>query len=686
MRASSGSSWDMGNNPFRDDPSTVRPMLATLVETYNLVDPRCFYEPKLDGIRALANFSPDGPRVHLFSRNGNDKTGQFPEIARAMEKLGRKIGQAVLLDGEIVAVDVEGEPLGFEALQPRIFSGARRRPVSLHGAAVSGHRDTLFVFDVLRIGDEDLRSLPLVQRRTRLAETMGDNDPHHRVRTVDFSIGNGEALFANAVSKQQEGLVIKRADSTYQSGQRSTDWVKLKLTLTQEFVVAGWTEPRGTRTGIGALLLGRHDESGVLRFVGGVGSGMDDRMLTILFERFLPMEMQKCPFAETPKTLQPAHWLPPSQYAQVRFSEWTQHDHIRHPVFLRMCEDRDMKTIRRERKSASTRPQPRSDDAGLQALVDALWNLEDCRQPGSFRLGDGVTLEISNLHKVFWPDLGWTKGDLFRYCAVVSRELLPVVADRPLVMKRFPDGIDGEAFYQHRAPEPLPPGARAATLSEDDVPARLVGGDLFTLLYTAQLGSISQDPWFSRVDHPHAVDFVALDLDPMDEVPFSAVNDVARWIHDLLVEFQIPSFPKTSGSSGLHIFIPIAPGTGYESGRLFAQLLSTVVARRHPRVATIERTVSARGKTVYIDYLQNIEGKTLACAYSARASRFAGASTPLTWEEVHAGVNPHDFTIATLPGRIAERSDLWAATREAKHWVDLNEAVRRLSGAGVSGP
>jgi bifunctional non-homologous end joining protein LigD len=675
----------MGNKPFGEDPSTVRPMLATLVETHSLVDPRCFYEPKLDGIRALADFSPDGPRVRLFSRNGNDKTEQFPEIAQAMEKLGRKIGQAVLLDGEIVVVDAAGEPLGFEALQPRIFSGGDRRPVSLPRATVGGHRDILFVFDVLRIGDEDLRPLPLVQRRMRLAQIMGNNDPHHRIRTIDFSIGNGETLFANAVAKQQEGLVIKRADSRYQSGQRSADWVKLKLTLTQEFVVAGWTEPRGARPGIGALLLGVHDESGVLRFVGGVGSGLDDRILSALIERFLPMETRNCPFTETPETPQPAHWLAVSQCAQVRFSEWTQHGHLRHPVFLGMREDRDVKSIRRERKVASTRPQPRSDDAGLQALVDALWNLENCRQSGSFRLGEGATLEISNLHKVFWPELGWTKGDLLRYCAVVSPELLPVVADRPLVMKRFPDGIDGEAFYQHRAPEPLPPGARAAALAQDDVPARLVGGDLFTLLYMAQLGSISQDPWFSRVAHPDAVDFVALDLDPMDDVPFSAVNDVARWIHDLLVEFQIPSFPKTSGSSGLHIFIPIAPGTGYESGRLFAQLLSTVVARRHPRVATIERTVAARGKTVYIDYLQNIEGKTLACAYSARASRFAGASTPLTWEEVHAGVNPHDFTIATLPGRIAERGDLWASTREPPHQVDLNEAVRRLSGVGSSG-
>jgi len=670
----------MGNKPFRDDPSTVRPMLATLVETYNLVDPKCFYEPKLDGIRALADYSPGAPRVRLFSRNGNDKTGQFPEIARAMEKLGNKFGQAVLLDGEIVAVDAEGEPLGFEALQPRIFSSGNRRLVNLQGAAVGGHRDALFVFDVLRIGDEDLRPLPLVQRRMRLAQIMGNNDPHHRVRTVDFSIGNGEALFANVVSKQEEGLVIKRADSRYQSGQRSSDWVKLKLTLTQEFVVAGWTEPRDTHPGIGALLLGIHDENGVLRFAGGVGSGLDDRMLTALFERFLPMETPMCPFSRTPETPQPAHWLPPSQCAQIRFSEWTQHGHIRHPVFLGMREDREVKTIRREQKVRSTQPQPHSDDAGLQALVDALWNLEKGRQSGSFRLGTGVTLEVSNLHKVFWPDLGWTKGDLLRYCAVVSPELLPVVADRPLVMKRFPDGIDGEAFYQHRAPEPLSPGARAAVLPEDDVPARLVGGDLFTLLYMAQLGSISQDPWFSRVAHPDAVDFVALDLDPMDDVPFSAVNDVARWIHDLLVEFEIPSFPKTSGASGLHIFIPIAPDTRYESGRLFAQLLSTVVARRHPRVATIERTVAARGKTVYIDYLQNIEGKTLACAYSARASRYAGASTPLTWEEVHAGVNPRDFTIATLPQRIAERGDLWAPTRLARSQVDLNEAVRRLSG------
>jgi len=659
-------------------------MLATLVDSYNLVDPECFYEPKLDGIRALADFSPDGPRVRLFSRNGNEKTAQFPGIARALSKLGAKIGQAVLLDGEIVAVDEAGQPLGFEDLQPRIASAALQGGATLRQGGAGESRDTLFVFDVLRIGDEDLRPYPLVQRRLRLSQIMGSNDPRHLVRTVEFSIGDGRTLYDNAVAQRQEGIVIKRAESRYLDGQRSADWSKVKLTLTQEFVIAGWTEPRGARTGIGALLLGTNDDNGVLRFVGGVGSGLDETMLNALFQRFLSTKTTICPFESTPETEQPAQWVTPTLWAQIRFSQWTTSGHLRHPVFLGLREDLEAPRIRPRGKPGATQPKPQSTHVGIQALIDGLWALEQSRQPGAFRLAEGVTLEVSNLHKVFWPELGFTKGDLLRYCAAVSPALLPVVADRPLVMKRFPDGIDGEAFYQHRAPEPLPAGARAASLAGDDVPARLVGGELFTLLYMAQLGSISQDPWFSRVFQPDAVDFVALDLDPMDGVPFSAVNDVARWIHDLLVAFQIPSFPKTSGASGLHIFIPIAPGTRYESGRLFAQLLSTVVARRHPGVATVERTVAARGKTVYIDYLQNIEGKTLACAYSARASRFAGASTPLTWEEVHAGVDPHEFTIATLPQRLAQRGDLWAATRQVQHQVDLGEAVQRLSrGSGT---
>jgi bifunctional non-homologous end joining protein LigD len=253
------------------------------------------------------------------------------------------------------------------------------------------------------------------------------------------------------------------------------------------------------------------------------------------------------------------------------------------------------------------------------------------------------------------------------------------VGDRPLVMKRLPDGIAGPSFYQHRAPDDVPPGVRAQPVPGDtDVPRRLIGGSLTTLLYMAQLAVLSQDPFFSRVQSPAVMDFAAIDLDPMDRATFARVLDVARWVRDELEGLGVTSFPKTSGASGLHVYIPLPPRTPYKAGMLFCQIVGELVAKKHPREATVERTVGKRDPTtIYVDCLQNIEGKTLACAYSARASDYAGASTPLTWDEVDAGVDPRDFTIRTLPARVRAVGDLWEALRTAPG-IDLSAALERV--------
>jgi len=289
---------------------------------------------------------------------------------------------------------------------------------------------------------------------------------------------------------------------------------------------------------------------------------------------------------------------------------------------------------------------------------------------------------VTNLSKIFWPHLKITKGELLRYYVEVSPYLLPVVEDRPLVMKRFPNGITGQAFYQQRSREERPPaGVRIETLPDDLDPIgepgakRLIGGSLTTLLYMAQIAAISQDPWFSRVPTPLDADYTALDLDPGEETPFSKVVDVARWIRDELQSLRVPGVLKTSGSRGLHVYIPLAPGTSYESGMLFCQIIATLIASRHPKTATVERMVRDRPRgTVYVDYLQNILGKTLATAYSARASDYAGVSTPLTWKEVQDGLDPREFTIRSAPARFAEVGDLWARLREGKP-VDLQAVL-----------
>jgi bifunctional non-homologous end joining protein LigD len=369
----------------------------------------------------------------------------------------------------------------------------------------------------------------------------------------------------------------------------------------------------------------------------------------------------------------------------VKFTEWTADHHLRHPVFLGLRDDKAARDVVREsttrhhgsvkERLAAKAPAPVAKPSretkrsvrsrtDTTALVEQLDALEKARKDGVLDLPGGETLTVTNLHKVFWPQLSLTKGDLFRYYVQVAPYILPVLADRPLVMKRYPNGVEGKPFYQHRAQD-VQPGVRVQEVPAADNRPHLIGGDLKTLLYTCQLGAISQDPWFSRVDAPGVADSVALDLDPSDNVPFSQVLDVARWLHEELQTLQVFSLPKTSGSSGLHIFIPLAAGTPYEAGLLFCQLVATLVAEKHPREATIERSVRERGKRVYIDYLQNIEGKTLASAYSVRANAHAGVSAPLTWKEVDKGVEREAFTLRTMGARLKKVGDLWEGLRTA---------------------
>jgi bifunctional non-homologous end joining protein LigD len=313
-------------------------------------------------------------------------------------------------------------------------------------------------------------------------------------------------------------------------------------------------------------------------------------------------------------------------------------------------------------------------------LIDRLAELEKMRRDSILTLPGGDEIRVTNLHKTFWPKLKLTKGDLFRYYVRVAPYVLPAVADRPLVLKRFPNGIGAKPFYQHRAPE-VPPGVRAETVTAVDRREHLIGGGLKTLLYTTQLAAISQDPWFSRVGTLEFADHAAIDLDPSPGTAFPRILDVARWIRDELETLGVLGVPKTSGASGLHVYIPLPPSTPYELGLLFCQIIATVVSQKHPQAATTERAVRERGRRVYVDCLQNVLGKTLASAYSARASDFAGVSTPLTWREIDEGVRPEDFTIRSVADRLRQVGDLWAPVRESKG-ADLSRVTRYLDRMG----
>ncbi|HYT68307.1 MAG TPA: non-homologous end-joining DNA ligase [Vicinamibacterales bacterium] len=679
----------------------LSPMLATLADA-PLVHKGLVYEPKYDGIRALVEVLPRG-RTRLWSRNGNEKTNQFPAVVKALEALSANLKRPIVLDGEVVALDESGRPAGFQRLQGRMhLLGSRDIERAEQAQPVA-----FIAFDLLRDGNEDLCKLPLTARRQRLekifeedfrlkAETTGTTSKRqaatserhagpsearsfrlqaegHVIRLSEQVAGDATALHARAAKEGWEGLIAKDAASTYEPGRRSPAWRKIKLVKEQEFVVGGWTEPRQTRQYFGALLLGVQ-EAGRLKYVGHTGTGFDQKELARVGKLLKAREIPSSPFSERIKTNEPAHWARPDLVAQVRFTEWTADDKLRHPVYLGLRDDKGAGEVVRENPAAPS------------SVIEQLRALEDARKDGVLTLPNGDRLKVTNVSKVFWPKLKITKGELLRYYVEVSPYLLPAVADRPLVMKRFPNGVDGKAFYQQRSREERPPaGVRIEMLADDTDPIsepdakRLIGGSLTTLLYMTQIAAISQDPWFSRVHSPLDADHVALDLDPTDRATFANVVDVARWVRDELKALGIPGFPKTSGSSGLHIYIPLPPGTSYETGQLLCQIVATLVATKHPRVATVERTVARRPRgTVYVDYLQNILGKTLATAYSARASDYAGVSTPLAWKEVDGKLDPRDFTIRTAPARFRKVGDLWEGLRTSAP-ADLKAVLEKFT-------
>src|SRR5688572_17760345 len=556
---------------WTEDPAGVRPMLATTVGA-PLDSPTLVYEPKYDGIRALASVTPGSPpRVRLWSRLGNEKTAQFPEIVDALRAWALKLDRPVLLDGEIVALDEHGEPSGFQNLQGRIHLKAPRKgaphepdgdgaePSSNAGRPFAGRHGIAFItFELLRNGDEDIRPLPLRERRSRLERLMnGVRDT--RLRISEQATGDGRELHARAKRSGWEGLVAKSADSAYQSGRRSPEWRKLKLVRQQSAIIAGWTEPRGSRPFFGALLLGVHDESGRLHYIGHTGAGFTDAELGRVWKALQALKTKTSPFAVTPRTNERAHWVKPRLLAEVKFTEWTADGKLRHPTYLGLRDDVKPEAVRKEPAIVS-RPAPPRDEAAERApkatltkasirkLLDQLDAIEDGGGSGTLDLPGGHRLDVTNLGKSFWPKLKLTKGDLFRHYVRVAPMILPVLADRPLVMKRYPNGVSGKPFYQHRAPDAVPPGVRIETVDTgSERRPHLVGGDLMTLLYTSQLASISQDPWFSRVGAQDVVDHIAIDLDPPDEVPFARVLDVARWVREELEALKAPGFPKTSG-------------------------------------------------------------------------------------------------------------------------------------------
>jgi bifunctional non-homologous end joining protein LigD len=654
------------------------------------------FEPKYDGIRVLA-FATSSD-VKLITRNGKDKAEQFPEIVSTLKKLVSQAKRPLVLDGEIVAL-IDEKPARFQELQSRI-QVKQSQLIARYSAATPA---ALILFDILMDGDDVLIGEPWTERRARLVTRAGKRASTY-LRVTESVEGDGKKMLEKARRQGWEGIMAKRMDSRYEPGKRTPSWLKLKIEFREEFVVGGYTEPRNSREYIGALLLGYFDGDRFV-YVGHTGGGFSRQSLNDMYKRLKPLERKTSTFEETPKTNEKVHWVKPEVVVEVKFSEWTADRRLRQPIFVGVRDDKAAKDVEiespsvqrkpvgggtiakrqtrpnvparakvanrtsapKDRSSAakSVRPVEKVDKKAITAQLSAI---EHAGGDATLDLGGGKTLKISNLDKVFFPKEKYTKGDVMRYYTRIADFILPTIQDRPLVLKRFPNGVNGESFYQHKASETTPPDVRVELIETGEVEKqpRIIGGDLLTLLYTIQLGAISVDPWHSRVQSVEYADYTIIDLDPGPRANFGRVVQIARWAKEVIDGFGLYAAIKTSGSTGLHIYLPLPPKTPTEAATLVAQVIATKVANGHPKEATIERSVKARGAaTVYVDYLQNIQGKTVAGPYCVRAKPGATVSTPFKWTELTEDLDPREFHLGNAADRFEKIGDIW------------NEAMRK---------
>jgi bifunctional non-homologous end joining protein LigD len=641
-------------------PAKAQPMLAILLEK-PFTRPDWLFELKWDGMRALAWV--DHGRIRIESRAGRDATAQYPEL----DVLPRcvRVEQA-LLDGELVVLDEQGLS-DFERMQSRM-NVARPSPSQVAAAPV-----TFYLFDLLYCDGFDLRGAPLIERKRLLKKIL---DPKPPLRYSDHVVEQGEELFDLAREHGAEGIIGKQIHSTYAEG-RSSNWVKLKINREIDAVIGGYTAPRGSRSHMGAILVGLYDGK-KLQYIGGVGSGFDEKILANLAAEMKPLETRVCPFSETPETKEPATWLKPELIARVRFREFTREFHLRQPVFLGLRRDLEASECRLAGEIPAPPP------AAVTAAV-ASHPVLGTRQALAAELtkgkADNVLIEIdgkaqrlSNLNKIYFPEAGLTKRDLLAHYYRVAEFLLPFLKDRPLVLNRFPNGIHGKSFYQKEAAEETPAWMDTAAIRSEERKRDiryLVANDLSSLLYVANLGCIEQHPWSSRTDDLDRPDYVFFDLDPTEDTEYSTVVDVARRVLEVLDSIGLRVFLKTSGASGLHMYLPLEREYLYGQVRTFAEIVARMIAAELTELVTLERMTGKRGSgLIYIDYSQNAYGRPLASPYCVRPNPDASVSAPIAREELERTLKPSRFTIATMPERLKKVGDLWAGFFESRQTIE----------------
>jgi len=612
-------------------PKVISPMLAELGKGTPPSGDDWLFEVKWDGVRSLCFI--EGGQVRMISRNANAIDKQYPELSVLPHHV--TAGQAIF-DAEIAALDAQGRP-DFEQLQRRINVA----DASVVARLARSHPVTLFVFDVLYLDGFDLRGVPLLERKKLLAEIL---KPSHSIRLSEHFAGHGPEMLEAVKQQGMEGIVGKRAKSKYES-RRSPDWVKWKVVDTSDFLICGYTP--GDRHGLGALVLGVY-EGGTLRWAGNVGTGFDRKMVELLMTTLAPLVTKQRPFAASKDLPKLVTWVRAEITCEVKFANWTQEGRLRAPVFIRLRTDL---------------PLPARDRALLLAadLKEAALTV------------DGHRLKFTHLDKVYYPKDGYQKRDLLNYYDAVAPLILPHLKGRPLSLKRYPNGIDAQFFFQKNTPDSAPPWLTTVMIEKNRT---IICDDRATLLYLVNLGCIDQNPWMSRVGSLEHPDYLLIDLDPQ-ECAYDRIVEAALWVQGKLQKAGLEGFPKTTGGDGMHIFVPLEPVYTYAHVRSFAEALATLGAHERADLFTTPRAVARREKgKVYFDWQQIAEGKTISAPYVLRAYPGAPVATPLAWSEVTPRLRPEQFHLGNALARFDRVGDLFDGV--LKRPQRLERAIEKL--------
>jgi bifunctional non-homologous end joining protein LigD len=606
------------------------PMLASLAE--KLPTGRAWlYEAKWDGYRTIAYVVNGDPE--LRTRKDQDYTERFAAITSQLPRALRTTD--CVLDGEVCAIDEQGRT-SFSAMQR------------------GGYPLVYYVFDLLELEGESLIDLPFVERRSRLEQIL---DRRNKTVQLSEAFEDGRALEQAAIEQGLEGVMAKRAQSRYEAGRRSRDWLKVKPgKQRQEFVIAGYTKGQGRRAGrLGSLVLAEN-VGGELRYVGNCGTGFTEEEIDKLMRLLRPLERPTPPFSAVPKMPRVRKgdvvWVEPELVCEVEFVEWTHDHHLRAPSYQGLREDKEAAEVRPEHPIET-----------------------------EIRKGKRV-LKLSNLDKVFFPEESITKGDLLAYYRDVADALVPHLKDRPFTMKRYPNGIKADFFFQKDAPKGMPAWiARKAfrATSRESRQKRMISyplvNDELALLWMVNMGCIDMNVWYSRVDKPERPDWVLFDLDPSPDVGFKEAVQVALLIKEVLDALELEGYPKTSGSDGIHGLVPIQRRYTFADTREFTEIVARTLERTHRGLVTTEWSKSKR-RGVLIDANQNGEGKTIASVYSVRPREGAPVSTPLRWDEVNEQLDPRDFTMEVVLGRVQRDGDLYEPVLRGRQ--SIGDALKKI--------